>query len=71
MIYMTTNEVVDLKQCQHALERVLVSLDTVGAGIAAIHVNAAIEQLKRNMAVIAADTDILKQTQITFPEQNE
>ena len=71
MIHMTTNEVVDLKQCQHALERVLVSLDTAGAGIAAIHVNAAIEQLKRNMAVIAADTDILKQTQISFPEQNE
>ena len=71
MIHMTTDEVIDLKQCQHALERVLVSLDTAGAGIAAIHVNAAIEQLKKNISVIAADPDLLKIPQITFPEKNE
>lgn len=71
MIHMTTDEVIDLKQCQHALERVLVSLDTVGAGIAAIHVNAAIEQLNKNISVIAADSDLLKIPQITFPEKNE
>ncbi len=71
MIHMKTHEVEDLRQCQRTLERVLASLDTAGAGIAAIHVNAAIEQLKKNLSVVAADSESVDATHIFFPESNE
>ena len=35
-----------------ALEGVLEKLDQFGAGIAAVHVNAAIEQLRSNLAIV-------------------
>ncbi|QFT77819.1 hypothetical protein FIU90_09755 [Erythrobacter sp. THAF29] len=36
----------------YALESELQRLDALGAGIAAIHVNAAIEQLRSNLAIV-------------------
>lgn len=36
----------------HSLEVQLRHLDRVGAGIAAIHVNAAVEQLRDNLAIV-------------------
>jgi len=41
-------EILELQNCQYLLEQVLRRLDQVGSGIAAIHVNAAIEQIKAN-----------------------
>lgn len=71
MIHMTTHEVDDLRHCQRTLERVLASLDTAGAGIAAIHVNAAIEQLKKNLSVVAADFASADGSGIFFSERND
>ncbi len=45
-------ETLELQECQRILEHALRQLDQVGAGIAAIHVNAAIEQIKTNIATI-------------------
>ena len=45
----------ELKHSLAALEDILCRLDRIGAGIAAIHVDAAINQLKNNMEVIAED----------------
>ncbi len=50
-----------------SLEHELVKLDRFGAGIAAVHVNAAIEQLRLNLAVVndnsvgAFDTELIWQ----------
>lgn len=52
MIQLTSHEIDDLKHCLRELEGVLALLDKAGAGIAAIHVNAAIEQLKKNLQVV-------------------
>ena len=54
MIQLTACEIDELKYCESELERILVLLDAAGAGIAAIHVNAAIEQLKKNLHTIGA-----------------
>ena len=47
-------EQLELQECERQLEQVLRRLDQVGAGIAAIHVNAAIEQLKANQTRVIA-----------------
>lgn len=70
MIHITTCEVDDLKHCQEALERVLAMLDTAGAGIAAIHVDAAIEQLKKNILLANADSVSVEDTAFYVPEDN-
>lgn len=46
-------ETLELQECQRVLENTLRRLDQVGAGIAAIHVNAAIEQIKTNLKTVA------------------
>lgn len=69
MIQLTICEIDDLKYCQRELEGVLELLDAAGAGIAAIHVNAAIEQLKRNLDVVEP-TDALASSVFRFPEAN-
>lgn len=70
MIQLTSREINDLKQCMDDLGRVLTTLDTAGAGIAAIHVNAAIEQLKKNLNALSANND-LDPTPLFFPEGND
>ena len=47
--YLTSTEVQELKNCISDLEIVLEKLDKVGAGIAAIHVDAALVQLRGNL----------------------
>ena len=42
-----------------------------GAGIAAIHVNAAIEQLKKNLSIVAVDEEDVGESRLFFPERNE
>ncbi|BDI61067.1 hypothetical protein [Qipengyuania nanhaisediminis] len=42
-------ELGELMDCSSALEEVLRRLDVVGAGLAAIHVDAAIHQLRANL----------------------
>ena len=49
VVQLKKRELAELEQCVCTLEEVLVSLDTIGAGIAAIHVDAAINQLKTNL----------------------
>ena len=71
MINLTTHEVDDLKHCRRALERVLATLDTVGAGIAAIHINAAIEQLKKNISSVTVNADDVEQHLLLFPDENQ
>lgn len=53
MIQLTSYEIDDIQHCKQELESVLHILDHAGAGIAAIHVNAAIEQLKKNLVALA------------------
>lgn len=53
MIHVTFHELEDLKSSLATLEDVLEKLDRLGAGIAAIHVDAAINQLKNNLEVIS------------------
>lgn len=57
MIQLTSCEIDDLGHCKRELEVALGMLDAVGAGIAAIHVNAAIEQIKSNLAAIESVED--------------
>ncbi|MEP0392515.1 MAG: hypothetical protein ABJ205_07420 [Erythrobacter sp.] len=57
MIQLTSCEIDNIQDCRRDLEAVLKILDTVGAGIAAIHVNAAIEQLKKNLAIAVPETE--------------
>lgn len=71
MIHMTTHEVDDLKHCKRTLERVLATLDTVGAGIAAIHVNAAIEQLGKNLSVTSPQPESIDTPFLFFTHNNE
>lgn len=46
------SELAKLKQSLASLEAILETLDELGAGIAAIHVDAAINQLKSNLEVV-------------------
>lgn len=55
MIQVTIVELQGLQDSVRALENVLETLDLVGAGIAAIHVDAAINQLKNNLDGIEQD----------------
>lgn len=45
----------ELRVSLAALEAVLARLDQLGAGIAAIHVDAAISQLKNNLEIVVED----------------
>jgi len=58
MFQLTSCEIDDLDHCKRELESVLKILDCAGAGIAAIHVDAAIEQLKSNIAAVAPEAGI-------------
>lgn len=52
MIHVTRGELAELEASLATLETVLEKLDDIGAGIAAIHIDAAINQLKNNIEVI-------------------
>ncbi len=56
MIDIGLEEALELKNCQSALKETLARLDSLGAGIAAIHVNAAIESLANNIAIRTTDS---------------
>ena len=51
----STGETLELLECLGALRHTLHTLDRIGAGLAAIHVNAAIEQLTGNLEQIESD----------------
>lgn len=70
MIQLTSRELDDLKYCKRELEGVLELLDTAGAGIAAIHVNAAIEQLKKNLMSLEPQSSLSRKA-FLFPEGNQ
>ena len=70
MIQLTSHEIDDLKYCLRELEGVLALLDTAGAGIAAIHVNAAIEQLKKNLEVVEAGGKDTNGASLFFKNEN-
>ena len=70
MIQLTSRELAELKSCKQELEGVLELLDAAGAGIAAIHVSAAIEQLKANLLVLTSN-DISGPRHCIFPEANQ
>lgn len=53
MVYITSDELAELQECVSSLKTILARLDRIGAGIAAIHVDAAIEQLANNINVNA------------------
>jgi hypothetical protein len=52
VIHLTIGDTIELQECRKVLEGALASLDHLGAGLAAIHVNAAIEQLASNLEMI-------------------
>lgn len=60
MLHVTTEELAKLRLSLASLEIVLKTLDEVGAGIAAIHVDAAINQLRGNIDVVL-DASALRQ----------
>lgn len=47
-----TSDRLELSDCERVLEMTLCRLDRLGAGIAAIHVDAAIQQLRENIRLI-------------------
>lgn len=49
MIDISLSDALELKKCKQALEHMLKHLDEIGAGIAAIHVCAAIDSLSHNI----------------------
>ena len=55
MLHVSECELAKLRQSLTCLETVLDTLDEIGAGIAAIHVDAAVNQLKNNLEVIGDD----------------
>jgi len=69
MVYLTSRELSELESCKGELQRVLVNLDTLGAGIAAIHVNAAIEQLRMNLRAVRPKTKF-REAAFLFPEDS-
>ena len=52
MMNFDASKVLDMHECVALLEQTLARLDSLGTGIAAIHVNAAIEQLRSNIEAI-------------------
>jgi len=50
--HLPIGQTIKLQECRKTLEHTLSALDRLGAGIAAIHVNAAIEQLTSNLEII-------------------
>ena len=53
----TASDRLELSDCQRVLEMTLCRLDCLGAGIAAIHVDAAIQQLRENIRLIEEADD--------------
>lgn len=49
MGHISSGELAELQDCVSSLKAILSRLDRIGAGIAAIHVDAAIEQLGSNI----------------------
>lgn len=70
MIHLTLVEAEDINQCVGELQNILGRLDAVGAGIAAIHVNAAIEQLGKNLQCVMVDEDNAGGEYLLVPENN-
>ena len=70
MLHVTLGELAELKRCLTSLEDILASLDKVGAGIAAIHVDAAINQLKNNLDVITAEGALSELGQAACPSEH-
>ncbi|WP_298333460.1 hypothetical protein [uncultured Erythrobacter sp.] len=70
MFPLTKDELEELESCKRSLQGVLVTLDTAGAGIAAIHVNAAIEQLDSNLRALRSSIAPEKPA-FLFPEHND
>lgn len=69
MIHIDSGELNELRHCVGALELVLAKLDRIGAGIAAIHVDAAIDQLRNNIdVVIPCDAEGREQALICLHE---
>lgn len=56
MIHNNKSDWLELEACLRALEQTLVKLDDAGAGIAAIHVDAAIHHLNGNLKAIEEAT---------------
>ncbi len=70
MLHVTLGELAELKRCLTSLEDILTALDKVGAGIAAIHVDAAINQLKNNLDVITTEGTVLDLGLPTCPSEH-
>ncbi len=65
-------EMLELQDCRRTLHRTLNRLDALGAGIAAIHVNAAIEQLTSNLEMIGKSrSDTLTENSSVDQEPSE
>ena len=60
MIHISIRELGELQESLVALDRVLETLDRIGAGIAAIHVDAAIDQLRNNLELCEAQEPVIK-----------
>ncbi len=60
MIHISIRELGELQESVVALDKVLETLDRIGAGIAAIHVDAAIDQLRNNLDLCEAQGPMVK-----------
>ena len=60
MIHISIRELGELQESLAALDKVLETLDRIGAVIAAIHVDAAIDQLRNNLDLCEAQAPVVK-----------
>ncbi len=60
MIHISIRELGELQESLVALDKVLETLDRIGAGIVAIHVDAAIDQLRNNLDLCEAQGAVVK-----------
>ena len=60
MIHISISELGELQESLVALDKVLETLDRIGAGLAAIHVDAAIDQLRNNLEICEAHGPVAK-----------
>ena len=70
MLHVTLSELAELTRSLTLLEDILATLDQVGAGIAAIHVDAAINQLKNNLDAVGGQDLLTARTTETCPSEH-
>lgn len=70
MLHVSIEEFIALKDSVESLRDILSTLDQIGAGIAAIHVDAAIHQLESNIEVVAGQSFLAEVNSQSCPSEH-